>query len=443
MSLPVAPAKASAHGEALAYGALGFPLAFAALPLYVHVPALYARTLGLSLALIGALMLATRVLDALIDPWLGRWSDRLRSRFSRACLVALPLPGLACGLAALFAPAASAGIGWMLASLALTFLCFSFASINYYAWGAELGNTPERSVHFTAAREGFALAGVIAAALLPGLLASSLAHAGVGDANAGLRALAWVFPPILAVAATVTIAGATRGRSLERISGLSLMRQSSTSWRELLSDREFRRLLVVLALGGVAAAIPSTLVLFYIDDVLQAPSWQGRFLAIYFLAGAAGLPLWLRLARSIGKVRTWRVSMALAVFSFVWAFFLGAGDVLSFALICALSGAALGAELALPPALLADALSRDQRSQTSAGTCFGIWTFIGKFNLALAAGVALPLVGLFGYKASEGVVAHSEGLLALAAVYALLPALLKGLALGMLWRWRQSFSEVI
>jgi len=44
-------------GHILAYGLLGLPLAFAALPIYVHVPKLYADELGLSLALVGGILI--------------------------------------------------------------------------------------------------------------------------------------------------------------------------------------------------------------------------------------------------------------------------------------------------------------------------------------------------------------------------------------------------
>ena len=43
-----------------AYGALGLPLAFIALPIYVHLPKLYAD-FGLSLASVGAVLLAARL----------------------------------------------------------------------------------------------------------------------------------------------------------------------------------------------------------------------------------------------------------------------------------------------------------------------------------------------------------------------------------------------
>ena len=63
-----------------AYGALGLPLAMAALPIYVHVPKFYADTLGLSLAGVGAILVAARIVDAVQDPFFGWWSDRARAR---------------------------------------------------------------------------------------------------------------------------------------------------------------------------------------------------------------------------------------------------------------------------------------------------------------------------------------------------------------------------
>jgi len=139
--------------------------------------------------------------------------------------------------------------------------------------------------------------------------------------------------------------------------------------------------------------------------------------------------------------------MALAIASFVWAFLLDAGDGVAFALICAASGAALGAELALPPALLADLLAESRtagrragRETAGAGAYFGVWNFVTKFNLALAAGIALPLVSLGGYKVGDGNTASTPGLVALAATYALLPAAIKVISMLLLWRWKTHFE---
>ena len=199
----------------------------------------------------------------------------------------------------------------------------------------------------------------------------------------------------------------------------------------------------MLAAGGISSAIPATLVLFFIADVLQLQEWQGLFLVIYFVCGGLALPAWVALARRHGKVRAWMASMALAIASFVWAFLLEAGDGLAFALICAASGAALGAELALPPALLADLLADGRRkgqAAAGAGAYFGVWNFVTKFNLALAAGIALPLVAFFGYKVGAGETAAAPGSVGLAAIYALLPAAIKVVSLLLLWRWQHQFE---
>lgn len=91
----------------IASGALGLPLAFVALPVYVHLPRYYAEVAGLSLAWLGGVLLAARLFDALIDPLLGWLADRV----ARPRLLAWALPPLILGFAALLnPPRAQAGL---------------------------------------------------------------------------------------------------------------------------------------------------------------------------------------------------------------------------------------------------------------------------------------------------------------------------------------------
>ena len=416
--------------ELFAYGALGLPLAMAALPIYVHVPRLYAEATGMSLGLLGGLLLAARLLDAGVDPLLGVWSDRAPRRQR---LILLALPFLALGLLALLHPPAAGGALsaplWMLLSMALTYFGFSLASIAYQAWGAELGSDAGQRTRLVASREGFGLLGVVLAAALPGLLSSNLAE--------GLSWLAWGFLPLLLLCASVTLLA-----SPPTPARLAASEPWHTALRQVLRDSRFRRLLTVFVLNGIAAALPATLVLFFIADVLQAESWSGAFLSIYFVSGVVFLPLWVALARRFGRVPVWLGAMLLAVVSFIWAWGLGAGDVWPFAVVCLLSGAALGADLTLPTALLAGiAESRGTGAdrQAQAGGYFGWWNLVAKLNLALAAGLALPLLDLAGYR--PGMLSDAAGtagaVLALSAVYCLLPVLFKAFAIALAWRWRR------
>jgi Na+/melibiose symporter-like transporter len=168
--------------------------------------------------------------------------------------------------------------------------------------------------------------------------------------------------------------------------------------------------------------------LFFIDDVVKAPQLSAAFLIAYFAAGALGMPLWVYLSARIGKGRAWCVGMLVSIVAFVWAFMLKSGDVTPFMIICILSGLGLGADLALPPSILADVIDDDDKRGLgrNEGAYFGLWNLVTKMNLALAAGIALPSLALLGYQ--PGVVQSNDGLLYLAGVYALLPCALKALA---------------
>lgn len=409
--------------QLLAYGALGLPLAMAALPVYVHVPHLYAERSGMSLSLLGALLLVSRLADAGIDPLLGGWSDRTPRR-QRLIVLALPL--LALGMVALLHPPVAGAAPWLFASLLVTYFAFSLASVAYQAWGAELGRDSGERTRLAASREGFGLLGVVLAAGLPGLLSSNTAQ--------GLSWLGWLFVPLLFGLALLTLLG-TPATAPPRPAAGKLLGQL----RRVLDDLRFRRLLAVFVASGIAAALPATLVLFFVADVLQAEAWGGAFLALYFVSGVVFLPGWVLLSRRLGRVRAWLASMGVAVAAFSWAWTLGANDAWSFAAICLLCGAALGADLTLPAALLADIAEAgkalgggDGKHRAQAGAYFGWWNLVAKLNLALAAGLSLPLLDLAGYRPGEPATASG-----LSAVYCLLPLLFKTLAAALAWRWRK------
>ena len=120
--------------DGLAYGALGLPLAFVALPLYVVLPNHYASAFGVPLAALGALLLGARLLDAVADPLIGRWADRWFAHSLRRVLIVAAVAALvvALGFHALFFPAVAgtgALLAWCGAFLAVTYLAYSVLSV--------------------------------------------------------------------------------------------------------------------------------------------------------------------------------------------------------------------------------------------------------------------------------------------------------------------------
>ena len=141
------------------------------------------------------------------------------------------------------------------------------------------------------------------------------------------------------------------------------------------------------------------------------------------------MPLWLRAVRRWGLSRCWLAGMALAVLAFAWAALLGPGDAGAFLAVCVASGMSLGADLSLPGALLAGVIRRAGHGGRAEGSYFGWWNAAAKLNLALAAGIALPLLGLFGYAPGSR---DAVALDALMWAYCLLPCGLKLAAAALL-----------
>lgn len=413
---------ALSHTAALRYGLLGLPLAFVALPLYVHLPNVYAQQHGLSLATLGAVFLLARMFDAVTDPWLGRVSDRLYARSpslvlgSGAVAAALLVLGMAL---LLFPPWPEAHMATgLLVMLMLTSLLFSLLTISHQAWGARLGGGELQRTRIVAWREGAALCGVVLASSLPSLLGWSV-WLGVFALALSIACWAW-------------------SRSTRPAAATLSAAQVSDDWRTALvhpwRHAPFRRLMAVFVISGLASAVPAALVLFFVQDRLVAPQYEALFLATYFVAAAASLPLWMRSVARFGLLRSWLLGMLLSVLVFIWAALLGQGDVLAFAAVCALSGMALGADLAVPGALLAGQIAQNGDKGQREGAYFGWWNLAGKLNLALAAGLALPLLQWLGYQSGSGADASSpQGLFALTLAYAVLPCGLKLLAAALLY----------
>jgi len=403
------------------YGLLGLPLAFCALPLYVWMPNLYARQWGVSLAALGALLLGVRLLDAVIDPLLGRLSDRLYARglhtVQRMGAAAAVL--LAVGFAAIFMPwpeRPDTLLWWAGFWLVVTYAAYSALSIAHQSWGAMLGGNALYRSQVVAWREGLGLVGVLLAAVTPALL--------------GVPALLLLLVLGLMLGCWGWQRAPKPQRAPESVPAYESVQPVAAHNQGALwqpwQHPMFRRLLGVYVLNGIASAIPATLVLFFVQDRLQgSENLQSAALGLYFLAGALSMPLWLRLVGHLGLARSWRLGMLLSVVVFLGASQLGAGDSLWFLLVCALSGLALGSDLALPGALLAGVIANAGDRGRLEGAYFGWWNFATKLNLALAAGLALPLLSWLGYvPGARG----AEATAMLSAAYCLLPCALKALA---------------
>jgi glycoside/pentoside/hexuronide:cation symporter, GPH family len=408
--------EAYSNNQLLGYGLLRMPLALIELPLFLFLPSLYAGTHGMSLTVISLVLFATRFIDAFVDPLVGSLVAKKRDSwgYMRWILCAAPVIGL--GFIVLLSPRPNSVslLTSLIAGSVLTFLAYSVISIAYQAWGADISRNDQEATKIVGVREMFGLVGVV--------LASSLLRVETIQyllmffcvllviSCLGLR---WVPKPVVVASESAS--------EPEKIGVIAQLTQ-------LRADHRFWRLMSVFLINGIATAIPATLVLFFIEDVIGAKAKVPMYLLAYFLSGAIGMPAWVWACKRLGLEATWLLGMIFSVLAFAWTVGLGPGDQIQFLVVCIVTGLALGADLALPPAILAAVIKAAGKSQSAEASYFGVWSFAIKLNLALAAAISLPLVQWGGYQPGNRV-----DTLALSMVYAALPCALKLLAGMLLW----------
>lgn len=411
---PVAPHRAGRAARLPAWALFSGLIATAGLPIYIHAPKYFVDEYGVGLAALGTVLFGLRLLDVVQDPLLGWASERFRHR--RRALAALAAGVMALAMLALFALAPPFGLPplvWFALTLAALFSAFSFLTISFYAEGVTKATTLGPGGHLRLAgwREAGALTGVSLAAVAPVALGAATDRPFAGFA------LGFA---VLALAATWAMRREWRGG---RAQAAGLRAALSPA----LADPVARRLLVLALVNAAPVAVTSTLFLFFVESRLAAPGLEGPLLLLFFVSAALSAAGWSRIAARHGARRTLLGGMVLSVAAFIGAALLGAGDVAAFAVICAASGAALGADMTLLPAIFARRLAT---VAPEAGAAFGLWTFVSKLTLALAAVTVLPLLDLRGFV--SGADNSAAALATLGALYALLPCALKALAIALL-----------
>ncbi len=414
----------------LAYAAPAFGLAVVGIPVYVYMPKFYTDVVGVPVAAVGLLMLALRVFDALSDPLIGALSDRTRTRFGRRrpWIVLGSLP-LALSIWLFFAPPeldAAAGTTWFGVTLFALFLFWTVVTVPYEALGPEISFDYDERTELLALRDGMLLFGTVAAVVSPLAIASlgGLSGDAAGERTRFLWLALFYGPLIVGLCLVTALAVPERGAQPRPAGPASL-----AGFRAALRNRPFAILLASYTISAFGSNLPATLILFYVEYVLQDPQAEG-FLLLYFVTGVVLLPLWVFLARRIEKKAAWLAAMAINSGAFLGVFFLGPGQSDLYAILVVLSGVGFGGTVAIPSSMQADVIDYDEllSGRRREGIFIGVWAIARKLAAALGVGIALVILGSSGYRPK--VEQTPEAIFSLRVLYALVPSVLNLLAIG-------------
>jgi len=396
----------------------------------IHLPTLYGVTLGLGLAATGYALLIARIFDTVTDPLIGWLSDRFGWKGNRRkpwIAAGAVIAGI--GLLQILSPPAVVDSGYLLVWSLVLYAGWTMLAVPYMAWGAELSGGYDERTRITSWRETFALLGIVGAGAVTAVTAglgwtetestATIAWLAIGLGGVTVPWLLWVVPD-------GDLAGQRKPAKRQH---------TLTTVKALIANRPFLRLLSAWFLNGLANGVPAALFFLYLEFGLGAAADQRPlFVLLYFIAAIAAIPLWLKLSRLYGKHRIWCWAMILACTAFVAVPVIPSGTLIAFAIVCLITGMALGADLALPPAIQADVVDYGafRSGRARAGLQFALWGMSTKLALAAAVGLALPGVEALGFDPASPTQA---GINSLVVIYALVPVVIKVLAITVVWRF--------
>jgi len=413
----------------LAYAAPAFALAVVGIPIYVYIPKFYTDVMGMDIALLGALLFSVRLFDAVTDPIIGAWSDKTNTRLGRRRpFIAIGSVLVAGAMMMLFMPPAmSPGKTalWFGVSIYALFLFWTAVVVPYESLGPEITYNYDERTELFGLRDGFLIARTLMAASSPALIRwiFGVPKYVSGESTVFLL-MAIIYAPLVITTCWYCVskireAAPPQQRSLPGI---------KESVRVTLRNRPFLILLASYTISAIGSSLPATLILYYVQYVLRSETAEA-FLLLYFVTGIAFLPLWVRLAKKIGKKAAWIMSMAVNTGAFTGVFFLGAGDVIAYGILVFLSGIGFGATLALPSAMQADVIDYDEllTGTRREGHYIGLWSISKKLAAAVGIGAGLSILGSVGY--TPNVEQQDNVLLTLRVLYAGVPSVCNGIAL--------------
>lgn len=396
-------------------------------------------TLGVEAALAGWVIFAPKLWDVVIDPVVGRLSDRTAQRrgdrrpWLLAGAIALPVffaltfaapPGLTGGGAAL----------WVTVLFLLAATGFTLFQVPYVAMPAEITDDPAERTTVMAWRIGF----LAAAILLFGAGAPALVDA-AGDETTGYRLMGVVIGLAFGVGMLSAWWG-TRGTRIVVAGevGGSLWSQVRSTW----SHRPFVTLLVAFVLQAFATGMVLAAAPYFARYVLGDQSLTTVLFASLVGPALLVMPLWHRVAGRVGK-RTGLVS-ATVIFA-VAGSGLAASRSLPVWAVCVLVGvmgvAYAGLQL-FPLAMLPDTIADDaaRTGRGRAGVFTGVWTAAETSGLALGpfvlASAVLAATGYVSSSADEAVSQPESAINAIVAAFSFIPVVIVVLSIPFVLRYR-------
>lgn len=389
-------------------GDLGGNLFFTAMGSYSLI--FLTDIVGIPAALAGVALWIGKIWDAVVDPFIGFYSDRTQSRWGhrRPWLLIGALPLLLTMWLFFSTPdfRSSPVLGCVWATFALCLLNTAYSAVNipYGSLTPGLTKDYKERTSLNGFRFGFAVIGTMlgAAAVQPIVDL-------VGEPHRGYAVVGLVFGVIMAATILVTFFAVREPAQDEAPTEKSDL---VSTFFGVFRNKVYLRLACVYMLNLIGITFVQSMIVYYFKYFYRADVT----LALLILLGVAMLcvPISVLVSKRVGKKRTYQFALLILVVACVAIFSLGhiLGKNFTLAMMV-FAGVGIGFGYVPPFAMLPDVVEVDavRTKKRKEGAYYGMWTFCAQVGVAVAAAVSGALLELASYitpAAAEQVVTQPD-----------------------------------
>ncbi len=412
------------------YAILGVPLAFVTLPLNINIADFYFRQFQLSLSSLALIILIAKSFNLLIDPLIGGCCDYLinHQKTTAKKNIIIASFGLAVGFFLLFNPSLwhnNLNIYWCLAIfLSSVYFCLNIISINFESLAVIIAKNKQQRLIINNCKESAILIGFLISSTLPLLL--------INTSDKKYFYLSIVFILLMIFALVFFVKLKVHHNYNNQIKNISILNIIKNTYQ----NNQFMKLMLILLINSCAVALPANLLIFYLKDFLGQPKILPYSLALYCFSALFFMVFWRKIADKPDKnanwvLKLWLISTLGAVLTFIFAVFLQPNYYWWFLLISFSAGAFLGADLILPPTIIANLIGSNNPQTSSYMACY---SFAVKLGEIIASSSLFLLNLVYQYHLQQQ---------ALPLLYAFLPCLLKILVVLLLYKQQNATSSTM
>lgn len=404
--------------EIIAFAAPAGPLLALSLPTIIFIPPYFASELGIPLVWVSAIFLGVRLADIVIDPTLGGFQDRTEHAWGRRrfWLIASCLPLMALIWFVFIGMWPGIPIAAVAITVFLLYLVYASMMLAHLSWAAELVPTYHGRTHVLGTVQVASMIGQVLMLVIAGYVAQT---AGGSDA-AAVHAMGWTLVFLLPAMTLLTVAFVREERQPPQ-AHMSLKQAIET----VVRNKMVQRVLLPDLLLGMAQGVSGGLFLFFFQMILGFERESQTLLAIYFIAGLAGVPIWWYAARRWGKHRALQGAMIYTAITTALLLVLPPENFWIVAPFMVVAGLSQGGGVLLTRSLMADVVDEDELVTGSrrSGLYFGLLVTTSKLGVA-AGPITYAILGLTGFDAAAGAANSETALFTLEALFIGLPLVL-------------------